>query len=344
MGIVPLAFAVYGAVMARGVTRAYLVALAAAALLISFGKHFQPLYSLLYYHLPFFNKFRVPVMILVLVQFATAALAALGLTSALARPAAPTGKSGDSGSPWMRAALLSAVAGFGALFLMNLLGTTIRAYAVRSRPNFDLSHARAALDMASIDAIKCGLFLAAALAVVGMARRSRLTPSVAALLIVGITVADLWTIDRKIIDPLVATAREYDNNFRETPEVTLLRSDSTQFRVSRPLGRQPAGRVRHRIGARLPPGEAALYQGFVDTVGIQTFRNAPAPEREVHPRRAAISGRRQGWFCATTGGEGIRGRGSCRARSWRTRSSKFGTTRGPRDDPTHAFDPHAEVL
>jgi hypothetical protein len=272
MGIVPLAFAIYGAVRARGVARAYFVALAAVALLVSFGKYVQPLYSLLYYHLPFFNKFRVPVMILVLVQFAVAALAALGLTTALAHRAGPGGKHGDSGSPWMRAALLAAVGGFGVLFLVNLLGPAIREYAIRSRPNFNLGQARAALDMASIDAIKSGLFLAGALAIVGLARKGRLSRSVAALLIVGVTAADLWPIDRKIIDPQVATAREYDDNFRETPEVTYLRSDSTQFRVF-PLRWDDSRLAAFGIASVLGyhPAKPRLYQAFVDTVGIQSF-------------------------------------------------------------------------
>ena len=272
MGIVPLAFAVYGAARTRGVTRTYLVALAAVALLISFGKHLQPLYSLLYYHLPFFNKFRVPVMILVLVQFATAALAALGLTNALQSRSNPAGKGSDSGSAWMRGALLAAVAGFGVLFLINLLGPAVRDYAVRSRQGFDPSHARMALDMASIDAIKSGLFLAAALALVGMARRGRLSRSVAALLIVGVTAADLWTIDRKIIDPQVATPREYDDNFRETPEIAFLKSDSTQFRVF-PLRWDDSRLAAFGIASVLGyhPAKPRLYQAFVDTVGIQSF-------------------------------------------------------------------------
>jgi hypothetical protein len=272
MGIVPLAFAVFGAVRARGLTRVYLVALAVIALLVSFGKHLQPLYSLLYYHLPFFNKFRVPVMILILVQFATAALAALGLTAALARPE-HAGRSGDPGSPWMRAAVLAVVGGFGVLFLINALASGIREYAIHSRPNFDLAHARAALDMASIDAVKGGLFLAAALALVGMARSGRLSRSVAALLIVGVTAADLWTIDRKIIDPLVASPREYDDNFRETPEVTFLRSDSTQFRVF-PLRWDDSRLAAFGIASVLGyhPAKPRLYQAFVDTVGIQSFQ------------------------------------------------------------------------
>ena len=49
------------------------------ALFISFGKHFTPIYNVFYNFFPYFNKFRVPHMILILLQFNVAILAAFGL-------------------------------------------------------------------------------------------------------------------------------------------------------------------------------------------------------------------------------------------------------------------------
>ena len=272
MGIVTLALAVYGAVRARGPLRNYLIALAAVALLISFGKHFQLLYALLYDHLPFFNKFRVPVMILFLVQFATAGLAALGLTEALSRSTGAGGRTGDGGAPWTRAAVFALIGGFAALLLINTFGSAIREYAVRSRQGFDVARAREALDMASIDAIKSGILLAVAFAFIGLARGNRISRSVAALLIVGVTAVDLWGIDRKIIDPLVATSREYHENFSETPEIAYLRSDSTQFRVF-PIRWDDSRLAAFGIASVLGyhPAKPRLYQAYIDTVGIQSF-------------------------------------------------------------------------
>src|SRR5690606_20304379 len=53
--------------------------LAFLALVISFGKNFPVLFDLLFYYLPYFNKFRVPSMILVLVQLSVPILAGFGL-------------------------------------------------------------------------------------------------------------------------------------------------------------------------------------------------------------------------------------------------------------------------
>ncbi len=54
-----------------------------SSLLISFGKYF-PLYGLLYDWLPYFNKFRVPSMILILSQFSICLIASIGLDNLLA--------------------------------------------------------------------------------------------------------------------------------------------------------------------------------------------------------------------------------------------------------------------
>ena len=48
------------------------------ALLMSLGKHFAGLYKLFFYYVPYFDKFRVPMMILTLVMFNTMILAAYG--------------------------------------------------------------------------------------------------------------------------------------------------------------------------------------------------------------------------------------------------------------------------
>jgi len=57
----------------------YLTVLIIISLLISFGRTFPLVYDLMFYYFPFFDKFRVPSMILILVQLSFPVLAALGL-------------------------------------------------------------------------------------------------------------------------------------------------------------------------------------------------------------------------------------------------------------------------
>jgi len=57
----------------------YLTILSGIALFLSFGRNFPVLYDLFFYYFPFFDKFRVPVMSLVLVQMSFPVLAGFGL-------------------------------------------------------------------------------------------------------------------------------------------------------------------------------------------------------------------------------------------------------------------------
>ncbi|MCU7495272.1 MAG: YfhO family protein [Ignavibacteria bacterium] len=57
----------------------FLTILSGLALLISFGKNFSPIFDLMFYYFPSFDKFRVPSMILVLVQMSFPFLAGIGL-------------------------------------------------------------------------------------------------------------------------------------------------------------------------------------------------------------------------------------------------------------------------
>ena len=79
MGIIIFSLALIGIVYKKGVLKWYLLLATLIALFISFGRHFSPIYDLFFNFFPFFNKFRVPHMILILVQFNIAILAAFGL-------------------------------------------------------------------------------------------------------------------------------------------------------------------------------------------------------------------------------------------------------------------------
>jgi len=79
MGIIFLLLAVFAVVKKRDTVVWFLSGTIVIALLISFGRHFGFMYNLFYDFAPFFSKFRIPSMILILVQFNTIILACFGL-------------------------------------------------------------------------------------------------------------------------------------------------------------------------------------------------------------------------------------------------------------------------
>ncbi len=79
MGIITLLLAIVGFVYKRDRFMWFLFSTSLLAIFISFGKNLAIIYDLFYSFFPFFNKFRVPAMILILVQFNTCIMAAIGM-------------------------------------------------------------------------------------------------------------------------------------------------------------------------------------------------------------------------------------------------------------------------
>ena len=84
MGIIVIVFAMIGFYRKRHEPLVqYMGGIIIFSLLVSFGKEFSLVYDLMYHYCPIFNKFRVPSMILMLVQFFTPFLAGYGILSFL---------------------------------------------------------------------------------------------------------------------------------------------------------------------------------------------------------------------------------------------------------------------
>lgn len=78
MGLIVLVFAIYGCFKSSKRIKYFFITVSGLALLIAFGHHFEIFYKIFYNYLPFFNKFRVPMYILILFQFSICVLAGIG--------------------------------------------------------------------------------------------------------------------------------------------------------------------------------------------------------------------------------------------------------------------------
>jgi hypothetical protein len=77
MGILTITLMLIAIFNIRNTTIGILIFIWSSSLLLSFG-HNTPIYKLFYDYFPFFNKFRVPAMFLIILQFSTALLSGLG--------------------------------------------------------------------------------------------------------------------------------------------------------------------------------------------------------------------------------------------------------------------------
>ncbi len=193
-----------------------LVALSVLAVFVSFGTFGFGLYEVLYRVLPYFNKFRVPSMILVLPAFALAVLAARGLA-----------RLGDGVPPAGRPLLLPAA--LGALGLLLLAGgaaalfegpyrsslASLARAAERQAPTVLLD---AAWDLHRASLVRIGLVLmAAAGALLFAARNATFRSRGLAWMLLALAAVDLLGVDRLVVRPesgLVAVGRGADGQAR----------------------------------------------------------------------------------------------------------------------------------
>ncbi len=210
LGLPLLLLALLGLLLRRDRWAWMLASLALLATLVSLGRN-GPMYRLFYEVLPGFNKFRVPVMILILQEYAVVLLAAAGMDELLACL-------DRSGRPkWLSSALALPLILLGVILLAlgsvasgALTDASLRHWS-SLRPQVPLDALRAVAHLAVGDALRLGLVLLVAVGAAVAHRRGRL-PAAGLLVVWGVLIFfDLWAVDRPITHPeryLKAAARD----------------------------------------------------------------------------------------------------------------------------------------
>jgi hypothetical protein len=233
MGILTLALAIFAVLRwRREPTVTLLALLAVVALVMSFGRHLGPLYELAYRWLPFFKKFRVPVMIVVLLQFAVACLAAYGLTELLRRKPKPEG---GSVMPW-------AMAGVAALMLVFLAaGSGLRdAYVGLMAQARGEGFARA-MGSQAFAGLRLDVLVVGAVALIGMAlilafHRRLVSVGILSIGLICLLCLDVWRVDYRLMESTLSERGGELKRLEEDPVALFLAEDEDLFRVY-PLGR-----------------------------------------------------------------------------------------------------------
>jgi len=271
-GLLVLVFAVIGAIRFRRLpVVGCLLALAFLSLLMSFGRHLGPLYELAYNYLPFFNKFRVPVMVVVLFHFTLACLAGYGIASVIGgldggKPGRPPGAPREEGGSRAPAGGEAGAAdsrsrdprgGVGGpadrplLWGMGVLAAAMLIFfAAGSRVQESyvgmISAARgdaygravgpAAFASLRGDVLVLGLLLLCAGALILGYRRKYVSLGVVSLGLVFLCCADLWRVDYRLMEPNLRERGTALKQVEEDPVAVFLSQDKDLFRVY-PLGR-----------------------------------------------------------------------------------------------------------
>lgn len=211
VGIAALVLAIFG-LLRSGTTRIYAWALAGFSLLVAFGEH-TPFYGMLYRGLPLFNKFRVPVMIVLLMHLAIALAVAWGwsraLDSAPAPVARPRGAAAAPSDPaLMRLALaiaaVLAIALLAAAFAGESLQRGYEASALVHRPEIGAQAAAVGASAYVRDLTRLAFVGLVTVGLVLLVRRRALPALPATAIVAVLLLFDLWPVSRQLVAPVIA--------------------------------------------------------------------------------------------------------------------------------------------
>ena len=181
----------------------FLVSTMLLALLISFGSYWPYLYDILFKLLPFFNKFRVPSMILILMELMAAVLAGIGLYTLVNLDEKRRGE--------LVKGILVATSIMGGLFVIVLLfkGMITGAFssALTASPKYHPQLSNARIDMFYSSVIK-GLFIGTlGLALIWAYFTQKIKGMVLSVVMVALVVVELGHIDLRFTKKAVAKKR-----------------------------------------------------------------------------------------------------------------------------------------
>lgn len=282
MGILILFFAILGFIRRRKDPFVIFLALVVVvSLLMAFGREFPPVYDLMFAYFPMFDKFRVPSMILVLVQISMPLLAAFGIAS-LRQPAGGFQAVGQK-------RLKYAVYGIGVLLILSIVargpveviyGSIFPIDDVGPKLAQSLKTTQAGMvadfyghvtrSVATDFSIALGLLLislgSVLLCIKGIMRFS----AVLVVLLLA-TLGDLWRVD---INPMEPVAREYQQSVFATPEhVRFLQRDTSLYRTLTFMNGLPPQdnilaywRIENAFGYH--PAKLRSYQDVVDAATL----------------------------------------------------------------------------
>lgn len=313
MGILALVLAAFAFVYKRRETTWYFATVILISLMISFGKHFSSLYNLLYSYLPFFNKFRVPVMILILAQFSVAVLAGMGFQNLidltkregeLAKTKSIVANKIFKVSAWI-VAVIAVFVLVVTVFRDAFFGLMSGLYPVQYQSNIQQQINQMRFDMLMKDVWLMTFFLVAGLALLWWRMRRNLSAVYFGLILALLILIDLWNVDYKLNKPQPKKSMQAYLAADET--INFLKQDKELFRVF-PLpplfgeNRWAAHEIA-TIGG-YSPAKIKLYQNFLDHLnlpsgfinkyyraqsknGRETFlpltaEQLPKREREIH--------------------------------------------------------------
>ncbi len=282
IGLLPLLLAILAIIVARNKFTWFLLILSIVVLFVSFGKHFSIVYDLMFNYFPYFNKFRVPVMIMHLMPITLGLLSAFGLEWLLVN--VPRLKEQEI-QVWKKR-LMKTVIALAAFVIVGLVFNegifnslsgsffakegepgTLRQYGIQT-PQAFLQFKKMRFDLMWKDFIKFAIIFGVCLGLFIAFLQKKIKPLFLMFVCIVILIIDLGIYDMKYINPKPNNALE--QQFVPDATVQKLQADgaSEQFRIF-PLGElfQDNSFMYHHVQSigGYSPAKLKIYQEMLDS-------------------------------------------------------------------------------
>jgi hypothetical protein len=268
-GVLLFGLAVLGAfATARRLETRYLLALIILSWMVSLGRYFPILYNILFDYFPQFNRFRVPVLILVLFQTGVVALAARGIQAVV--------------DPQQRLARRWAIALIAVGIVLLLLAASASSIVEGvQRPGEENLPPRVASaihaereGLLTRDSVRSAAFLVAAGALVLAWPRFRLSARWALpALLTLLAVADLWGVSARLVHPR-ASRDDVRRVLQATPAEKWLAAGDGLFRILPLAEKAQSNRyMAHDISSVTGyyPAKMARYDQLIQQHGLENI-------------------------------------------------------------------------
>lgn len=231
-GLLVVLIAVLGAVLKRPDRfQLFLWVTSGLILLVGFGRHLSILFSPLFHLAPFFSKFRVPSMIYALLPLSFGLLAAFGLDTLINRI---NSVNTDNIKRLQKPVLIV----FGSVIVLSLIyllfGSSIITFFKTGEANKYDPRIIPQIKNIRADLFRKGLFLAlvlsgGGLAIIWLGFKGSLKSRYVGLLILALTVIDLWIVDNEFL--YLHKSRKMEQQFQSNVVTDFLTADKDLFRI-----------------------------------------------------------------------------------------------------------------
>ncbi len=268
----------------------FLLVLAAFALLVSFGKH-SAFYDALFNSLPYFNRFRVPVMILVVLQMCVAVLAALGLTAV--EEAVRDERARRRLLAWTTALTVGVALLWVSGLAPDVWRATYVAAAHASRPGMETAAIELGYRNMVGDIVRVGFLALIALGALLLTLRGVFPARVAAAVVALVTLIDLTVVNERVLAPVLGPPQQVSLAAERDDVVDFLvgKKAGDEFRIF-PVREFQSNRYAGFGIASLGGYHAAkpaLYQRFLDADSGRAIQS-PGAWRLLNVRYIVIPG------------------------------------------------------